>query len=120
MEAHTVVARWRSDRRCVGFACLLKNNLCPWGNLRTHIDLRMMNKLTMNNILGMVVYFLAASIFGAGVAIILLALHEDNDRCQYYNGEWNKEDLLHGLAAIAVGKVAHYVVGKYIVGQIFF
>lgn len=75
----------------------------------------MMNKLTMNNILGMVVYFLAASIFGAGVALILLAVHEDNDRCHYYGGKWNKGDLLRGCMAVALGAVAHYVIRKYIV-----
>jgi len=75
----------------------------------------MMNKLTMNNILGMVVYFLAASIFGAGVALILLAVHEDNDRCHYYVGKWNKGDLLRGCMAVALGAVAHYVIRKYIV-----
>ena len=65
-----------------------------------------MNK---NDILGMLVYFITATVFGGGIALILLAVHEDNDRCHYYNGSWNKGDLLSGVIAIAVGMALRYL-----------
>ena len=65
-----------------------------------------MNK---NDILGMLVYFLTAVIFGGGAALVLLAVHEDNDRCHYYNGNWNKGDLLSGVLAITVGMALRYL-----------
>lgn len=65
-----------------------------------------MNK---NDILGMLVYFITATVFGGGIALILLAVHEDNDRCHYYNGSWNKGDLLSGVIAITVGMALRYL-----------
>ena len=50
----------------------------------------------------MVVYFLISLIFGGGFGLIMLIVHEDNDRCHYYHGEWNKGDLTRGCIAIAV------------------
>ena len=37
-----------------------------------------------NNILGFAVYLLAAIVFSPDVAIILLAIKENSDRCHYY------------------------------------
>lgn len=61
-----------------------------------------------NNILGFAVYLLAAILFSPDVAIILLAIKENSDRCHYYNGEWNKNDLLIGCIAIVIGMLVRY------------
>lgn len=62
-----------------------------------------MNKTRRRNIMGMVVYFLIAMLFGGGFGLLALVIHEDNDRCHYYHGVWNKGDLLRGCVAVAVG-----------------
>lgn len=68
-----------------------------------------MDKETKNNLLGMAVYFCIAVLFGGGFGVLALIVHEDNDRCHYYNGEWNKGDLIRGCAAVAVGVAARYL-----------
>ena len=62
-----------------------------------------MNKTRRRNILGMVVYMSIAMLFGGGIALLAMIVHEDNDRCHYYHGEWNRGDLLRGCVAVAVG-----------------
>ena len=37
-----------------------------------------------------------------------MSKYEDNDRCHYYHGEWNKGDLTRGCIAIAVGMAIRY------------
>ena len=69
-----------------------------------------MNKIRRRNIMGMVVYFLIAMLFGGGFGLLALIVHEDNDRCQYYHGEWNRGDLLRGCVAVAVGMALRCVV----------
>ena len=49
-----------------------------------------------------------AMLFGGGFGLLALIVHEDNDRCQYYHGEWNRVDLLRGCVAVAVGMVLRY------------
>lgn len=39
---------------------------------------------------------------------MLLSKYEDNDRCHYYYGEWNKGDLTRGCIAVAVGMAVRY------------
>lgn len=58
---------------------------------------------TGRGILAAIAYFVAAAAFGGGVALVLLAVHEDNDRCHYYGGAWDKGDIMRGCAAIAAG-----------------
>ena len=62
-----------------------------------------------NNILGFVVYLLTAIIFSPSIAVVLLAIKENSDRCHYYNGVWNKTDLLIGCISIVVGTVVRYM-----------
>lgn len=62
-----------------------------------------MNKTRRRNIIGMVVYMCIAMLFGGGFGLLALIVHEDNDRCQYYQGNFNKGDLLRGCLAVAVG-----------------
>ena len=69
-----------------------------------------MNKTRRRNILGMVVYMGIAMLFGGGFGLMALIVHEDNDRCQYYHGEWNRGDLLRGCVAVAVGMALRCVV----------
>lgn len=69
-----------------------------------------MNK---NDILGMLVYFLTAVIFGGGIALVLLAVHEDNDRCHYYNGKWSKKDIILGLIAICSGLILRVTILQF-------
>lgn len=63
-----------------------------------------------NNILGEVVYLSTAIVFGGSTALLMLFIKENSDRCHYYNGKWNKIDLLYGVAAICAGMVVnHYL-----------
>lgn len=63
-----------------------------------------------NNILGFVVYLLTAILFSPSISLILLALKENADRCHYYNGVWNKNDLAIGCSAIAIGIVIKHFI----------
>ena len=56
-----------------------------------------------NNIIGFAVYFIAAILFSPEVALILLAIKENSDRCHYYNGKWNKTDIAIGAISILIG-----------------
>lgn len=63
-----------------------------------------------NNILGAVVYLSTTIVFGGSTALLMLFIKENSDRCHYYNGKWNKTDLLYGVAAICAGMVVnHYL-----------
>lgn len=43
-------------------------------------------------------------------ALLMLFIKENSDRCHYYNGKWNKIDLLCGAVAICAGMVVnHYL-----------
>lgn len=64
-----------------------------------------MKKETRRNIVGMAAYFCISVLFGGGFGLLALIIHEDNDRCHYYHGEWNKGDLARGCLAVAVGCV---------------
>ena len=68
-----------------------------------------------NNILGFAVYLMAAILFPPDVAIVLLAIKENSDRCHYYKGEWNKKDLLIGCTAIVIGIAFKYVLRKWFI-----
>lgn len=47
---------------------------------------------------------------GGSTALLMLFIKENSDRCHYYNGKWNKTDLLCGVAAICAGMVVnHYL-----------
>ena len=67
-----------------------------------------------NNILGFVVYLLTAILFSPSTSLILLALKENADRCYYYNGSWNKTDLIIGIIAIIIGTTIRYFINDYI------
>jgi len=56
-----------------------------------------------NNILGAVVYLSTAIVFGGSTALLMLFIKENSDRCHYYNGKWNKIDLLCGCSSILIG-----------------
>ena len=77
-----------------------------------------MNKTTKCNILGMAVYFFIAVLFGGGYALIAMIVHEDNDRCHYNSGKFEKGDIIRGCVAVAVGTAVRYLVkggGEWIV-----
>lgn len=57
------------------------------------------------NILGVLVYFTISFLFGGGFGILALITHEDNDRCHYYNGNWNKGDLTRGCISVCIGHI---------------
>ena len=67
-----------------------------------------MNKTRGRNIMGMVVYMCIAMLFGGGFGLLAMIVHEDNDRCHYYHGVWNRGDLLRGCLAVAVGTALRY------------
>lgn len=62
-----------------------------------------------NNIIGFIIYFLASLVFPPDVSIILLAMKENADRCHYYNGRWNKTDIIIGCSAVALGAAVRYL-----------
>lgn len=66
-----------------------------------------------NNIIGFVVYFLATILFSPTVAIILLAMKENADRCHYYGGTWNKTDIIIGCSAVALGAAVRHLLFNY-------
>ena len=70
----------------------------------------MENKINMNNILGFLSYFFIGFLFGCGVGFLCLIVHEDNDRCHYYDGKWCYKDLSIGVVAI----ILSYVVKRFI------
>ena len=58
----------------------------------------------------MAVYFIIAVLFGGGFGLLALIVHEDNDRCHYYNGEWNRSDVARGCLAVALAvAVRHFL-----------
>lgn len=68
-----------------------------------------------NNIIGFVVYLLAAILFSPAVAILLLAIKENSDRCHFYGGKWSYTDLAIGCIAALVGGVIRYLLIHYVV-----
>ena len=67
-----------------------------------------MNKSIKRNIQGMAVYFCIAVLFGGGISLLALIVHEDNDRCHYGDGKFEKGDLVRGCVAVAVGTAVRY------------
>lgn len=67
-----------------------------------------------NNIIGFAVYLLAAILFSPSVAIILLAMKENADRCHYYGGLWNKTDIIIGCSAVTLGAAVRYILFNYL------
>ncbi len=91
-----MVERFFMDRCQWSFSVMFSNCLIIYG--------------MKNNILGAVVYLSTAIIFGGSTALLMLFIKENSDRCHYYNGKWNKADLLCGVAAICAGMVVnHYL-----------
>lgn len=62
-----------------------------------------------NNILGFAVYLMAAILFSPSVALILLAIKENSDRCHYYGGKWSYTDLGIGASAISIGIILRII-----------
>lgn len=62
-----------------------------------------MNKTRHRNLLGILVYLTISFVFGGSCGLLALIVKEDNDRCHYYNGEWNVGDLVRGCLAVAAG-----------------
>lgn len=63
----------------------------------------MLTQNMKNNILGAVVYLSTAIVFGGSTALLMLFIKENSDRCHYYNGKWNKADLILGCSSILIG-----------------
>ena len=68
-----------------------------------------MKKTTKSNLLGMLVYFTIALLFGGGFGLLALIVHEDNDRCHYYGGTWYRGDLVRGCLSVGVGMGLRYL-----------
>lgn len=47
---------------------------------------------------------------GSGYALLALIIHEDNDRCHYYQGRWNRGDLVRGILSISIGALVRYYI----------
>ena len=67
-----------------------------------------MKKTTKRNLIGMLVYLTISFVFGGGFGLLALIIHEDNDRCHYYNGTWNAGDLVRGCLAVDAGMGLRY------------
>ena len=47
-----------------------------------------------NNIIGFLTYLMVTILFNQSVSFLILFIKENSDRCHYYNGKWNKKDLI--------------------------
>lgn len=56
-----------------------------------------------NNIIGFLTYLIVTILFNQSVSFIILFIKENSDRCHYYNGKWNKKDLILGCGSILIG-----------------
>ena len=72
--------------------------------------MNLINMINRNNILGFFAYFLIGIILGSATSFICLIIHEDNDRCHYYNGKWSYKDLAIGIIAI----ILSYIIKTFI------
>lgn len=68
-----------------------------------------MTKKTERNLLGMAVYFGIACLFGGAAGLLALIVKEDNDRCHYYGGKYDKGDLWRGCLAVACGMIVREI-----------
>lgn len=59
-----------------------------------------MNK---NDWLGVLCYMCIAFLLGTGTAFICLFIKENSDRIAYYDGKWNRSDIIRGCCAILIG-----------------
>ena len=71
-------------------------------------------KVMKNDVIGFAVYLLTSVLFSPSTALILLAMKENADRCHYYNGNWNKKDLILGCVFVAIGALIRYGLCKLI------
>lgn len=60
----------------------------------------MINK---NDFIGIFIYAFATVFLGYKIAFLILFIKENSDRCHYYNGKWNKKDLILGCGSILIG-----------------
>lgn len=66
-----------------------------------------MNK---NDIKGMLVYFTLTLLFGTTVGMLSLIIKENSDRIAYYNGKWNKGDIVRGCVAVGAGILVNSII----------
>lgn len=69
-----------------------------------------MRKSSKNNIIGVIVYLLVSVLFGPEIALLMLFIKENSDRCHYYSGRWSKLDLLLGISSISVGIIINNLI----------
>lgn len=55
-----------------------------------------------SDVVGMLVYFTLTLLFGSTVGVLSLIIKENSDRIAYYEGKWNKGDIIRGGTAIAL------------------
>ena len=67
--------------------------------------------MSKNDLKGILTYLGISTLFGGGFGLLALIIHEDNDRCHYYNGKWNKGDLIRGCIAVAAGTILRLLLG---------
>ena len=67
--------------------------------------------MSKNDLKGMLTYLGISALFGGSFGLLALIIHEDNDRCHYYNGKWNKDDLIRGCIAVAAGTIIRLLLG---------
>lgn len=60
----------------------------------------MINK---NDFIGILIYAFVTVFLGYKFAFLILFIKENSDRCCYYNGKWNKKDLILGCSSILIG-----------------
>lgn len=55
-----------------------------------------------SDIVGMIAYYTLTLLFGSTVGVLSLIIKENSDRIAYYEGKWNKGDIIRGGTAIAL------------------
>lgn len=71
--------------------------------------------MNRNDWLGVLCYFALSAMFGAGVGMVCLFVKENSDRIAYYDGKWNKGDLVLGVLSVLAGWAVDMAVRWWIV-----
>lgn len=61
-----------------------------------------------NDLWGFTLYLSITVLLGMDIAFLALFIKENSDRCHYYNGKWNKKDLIFGTLAITIGTIINH------------
>lgn len=71
-------------------------------------NILVMKATIKNDLWGFTLYLSITVLLGIDIAFLALFIKENSDRCHYYNGKWNKKDLIFGTLAITIGTIINH------------